>query len=679
MRSPTPRLRAPARPAAPRLAALLGAVMLAGLVTAPAPAAAWSNGKGDGYGTHDWIIDEGLRVLSDEDVSWFHRTTALVVSDDPDNVEVVANPARKIDHIYRDGGVRGGAVQRITEHYAAAVQFHRDGVEAQEAGDTAGADAAFDAASREIGLLAHFLGDLLQPYHTNVRGAGLNDEHLQYELLVQALTRWPDAAPEWRSPNRTPDLLTNVRRMALNAASFSRELVRRGPRVDDREPDGAHPGGSGRDEGPPAAGRGRHGRRHLVGDQPHGPRAGARVARGEPAVARREGVRDRPAAVGPRARRQGQPDGGPRHPRRLDEGRRVRRRRRRCGPTRYGTARWTGPVGKSSLMRPAHREGRRDREPRHDARSRAGSTSRGGSSHDRQASAPASRTTPSWPAQTASVVTRATDTKGRPVSRLLVVVDVDGGRQDRSAGRAPTRMPSGRARSTLPITADTPRGTVTVTARTSAGEHQPVGERHARPRGLTGAARVATRGARARRCPAPPRSRPRVTSIGGIQRITWWWIPQVSSSRPSSAARAATASAVAPSGSRVVRSRTNSTPIIRPGPRTSPIAGELGHQLAQAAGQLGAAEPGVGDETLGLDRLEHGDARRAGDRVAAVRRPVRASAPALSGAPCSRRSPTAAGRSRSPSRSRPRRGRCPRAGTTTSRPCARSPTGPRRR
>ena len=196
--------------------------MLAGLVAAPAPAAAWSNGKGDGYGTHDWIIDEGLRVLSDKDVSWFHRTTALVVSDDPDNVEVVANPARKIDHIYRDGGIRGGAVQRITEHYAAAVQHHREGVEAQEAGDAAGADAAFDAASREIGLLAHFLGDLLQPYHTNVRGAGLNDEHLRYELLVQALTRWPDAAPEWRSSSRTPALLTNVRRMALNAASFSR-------------------------------------------------------------------------------------------------------------------------------------------------------------------------------------------------------------------------------------------------------------------------------------------------------------------------------------------------------------------------------------------------------------------------------------------------------------------------
>ena len=196
--------------------------MLVGLVAAPAPAAAWSNGKGDGYGTHDWIIDEGLRVLSDRDVSWFHRTTALVVSDDPDNVEVVADPARKIDHIYRDGGVRGGAVQRITEHYAAAVQLHREGVEAQEAGDTAAADAAFDEASREIGLLAHFLGDLLQPYHTNVRGAGLNDEHLQYELLVQALTRWPDAAPEWRSANRTPELLTNVRRMALSAASYSR-------------------------------------------------------------------------------------------------------------------------------------------------------------------------------------------------------------------------------------------------------------------------------------------------------------------------------------------------------------------------------------------------------------------------------------------------------------------------
>ena len=41
--------------------------------------------------------------------------------------------------------------------------------------------------------------------------------------LGEALTRWPDAAPEWRSASRTPELLSNVRRTALSAASFSRE------------------------------------------------------------------------------------------------------------------------------------------------------------------------------------------------------------------------------------------------------------------------------------------------------------------------------------------------------------------------------------------------------------------------------------------------------------------------
>ena len=43
----------------------------------------------------------------------------------------------------------------------------------------------------------------------------------------------------------------------------------------------------------------------------------------------------------------------------------------------------------------------------------------------------------------------------------------------------------GRARSTLPITADTTRGTITVTARTSAASINAVGERHAQARGLS--------------------------------------------------------------------------------------------------------------------------------------------------------------------------------------------------
>ncbi len=242
--------------------------MLAGLVTAPAPAAAWSNGKGDGYGTHDWIIDEGLRVLSDRDVSWFHRTTALLVSDDPDNVEVVANPARKIDHIYRDGGVRGGAVQRITEHYAAAVQLHREGVEAQEAGDAAAADACLRRGKprdRPAGALprrpAH------APPHERPgggpqRGAPpVRAPRPGADAVAGRRARMAQPEPDAGSHHeRAPD--GAVRGLVLA------RVVRRRARLDDREPDRAHPGGSRRDQGAPAARGGRHGRRDLVRDQP---------------------------------------------------------------------------------------------------------------------------------------------------------------------------------------------------------------------------------------------------------------------------------------------------------------------------------------------------------------------------------------------------------------------------
>ena len=439
--------------------------MLAGLVTAPAPAVAWSNGKGDGYDTHDWIIDEGLRVLADKDVSWFQRTTALVVSDDPDNVEVVADPARKIDHIYRDGGVRGGAVQRITEHYAAAVQLHREGVEAQEAGDTTAADGAFEEASREIGLLAHFLGDLLQPYHTNVRGAGLNDEHLQYELLVQALTRWPDAAPEWRSPNRTPDLLPNVRRMALSAASYSRGWY-----------DAVHASMSvsptaltqvGRDATKVLLRRAADDMADVIWSVTNhvglAPALGSLEAslpwRGVKAHETGQRLSVRALDV------KGNPmEGlGIRVAWTRDDGSVATKT---LWTDAYGSARWTGPVGKSPFMR------QRTVKVAATANLVTTRVSRWFYVTRRlEARTAGFRTRVSddtvVAGQKATVVTRAEDTHGRPVSRLLVswTWTAGGTTIARTSGYTDAE---GRARSTLPITADTTRGTITVTARTSA-------------------------------------------------------------------------------------------------------------------------------------------------------------------------------------------------------------------
>src|SRR6185369_15660622 len=99
--------------------------------------------------------------------------------------------------------------------------------------------------------------------------------------------------------------------------------------------------------------------------------------------------------------------------------------------------------------------------------------------------------------------------------------------------------------------------------------------------------------------------------MGGIQRMTCELAPQVRTSSPRSAARAIAALAVAPSGSRCGPSFTNSTPIIRPGPK------------------LPASRGGVVDEAVVGDRLEDGHAGRARDRIPAVGRAVGALPPAL--------------------------------------------------
>ena len=65
------------------------------------------------------------------------------------------------------------------------------------------------------------------------------------------------------------------------------------------------------------------------------------------------------------------------------------------------------------------------------------------------------------------MVTRATDTRGKPVKYLLVTWTWSAGSTTigRTSGFTDAE---GRARSILPITADTPRGTLTVTASTTA-------------------------------------------------------------------------------------------------------------------------------------------------------------------------------------------------------------------
>jgi len=202
-------------PGSPRALRRLGAASIALLIAvagAITPAAAWSN-NGDGYGSHDWILDQAFRLLTARgiDWSWVDRTTALLATDDPDNIEVKADPSREIEHVYTgDGGRRGGAVHRITEHYAAMLR-------AYNAHD-------YETASYNLGMLAHFYGDILQPFHTSRDAIGKSTTHKAYELLVDDLNRHPTDSPAWSVANTSWVVkdMPNVRTSAIAAAAYSR-------------------------------------------------------------------------------------------------------------------------------------------------------------------------------------------------------------------------------------------------------------------------------------------------------------------------------------------------------------------------------------------------------------------------------------------------------------------------
>jgi hypothetical protein len=187
----------------PFAALVLGFALLAGMAT---PAFGWGNGGnlGDGYGTHDWIISQALKVFGDAPPAWLDVNTALLASDDPDKVFWAVN-----EHVFYEKGYGRGAVDRITEFYHQALTAHL-------AGDDLTASISF-------GWMAHYVGDILQPYHTNYAAVQLDDSHLRYENLVGKLTRSPEASPEWSTEDRSPKAVADVRATAIAAAAYSRK------------------------------------------------------------------------------------------------------------------------------------------------------------------------------------------------------------------------------------------------------------------------------------------------------------------------------------------------------------------------------------------------------------------------------------------------------------------------
>jgi hypothetical protein len=178
-------------------------VALASMAAAPtAPASAWIGGP-VGYQTHDWVVDQAVKVLNGQANSWFDVAAAREASDDPDTDNVPGTY-----HVYRDTGLRGGAVHKITEHYANAVRLYQQG--------------DYHGASVQIGLLSHYYSDILQPYHSAYEGIVETASHRNYEVTVSLQTQDANDRPDWSSSRRTVSAISNVRSEAIAAAAYSR-------------------------------------------------------------------------------------------------------------------------------------------------------------------------------------------------------------------------------------------------------------------------------------------------------------------------------------------------------------------------------------------------------------------------------------------------------------------------
>lgn len=133
----------------------------------------WGNGDshGNGYGTHDWILDEANRVagLESKGGSWVDLKVALPVTDDPDTVS-----KDFVYHVYDVWGVKyGKAPEKISKLYGDAVYYKKKG--------------DVKRASISIGLLAHYYGDINNPLHTDQ--CKLEEKvHSKYENAVNTRT-----------------------------------------------------------------------------------------------------------------------------------------------------------------------------------------------------------------------------------------------------------------------------------------------------------------------------------------------------------------------------------------------------------------------------------------------------------------------------------------------------------
>ncbi|HET6350579.1 MAG TPA: zinc dependent phospholipase C family protein [Coriobacteriia bacterium] len=182
-------------------------IVIAVALLLPSTAFAWSNGPavggvtGNGFGTHDWILDNAIKTAG-QGGTWLDYNAALLASDDPDT-----QSTDSAWHLFRDKGISRGAPYAVGTLYEQAVEAYR-------AGDVA-------KASRCIGLLSHYYADVLEPFHTTYDAIDHESAHLSYELAVDDYTRHAGDKQSW-NVSRGTQPVSDIRAQTVAAAKFAR-------------------------------------------------------------------------------------------------------------------------------------------------------------------------------------------------------------------------------------------------------------------------------------------------------------------------------------------------------------------------------------------------------------------------------------------------------------------------
>lgn len=144
------------------------------------PAFAWGN-SGDSFGSHDWILLHALRLSASRGVSWAETSTALRATDDPDTTLK--------DFYYHSYDV-WGTTKKYGDAPTIIVDRYADVVRLLKAGDRAGA-------SKYLGRMAHYFGDINEPLHTEESRGETKAVHKGFEARANTAMASSNAYASW--------------------------------------------------------------------------------------------------------------------------------------------------------------------------------------------------------------------------------------------------------------------------------------------------------------------------------------------------------------------------------------------------------------------------------------------------------------------------------------------------